>query len=76
MDIKKNIMVFGRPYPAEKQAEGLAICEAIHNGECNKCGFLSRCKSDESFVFPAFAWCSRRKDEILAEWYRMSDDGQ
>lgn len=74
MDVKKHIKIFDRPYPAEKQAEGLAITEAIHNGECNKCGFLSQCKSDESFVFPVFAWCSGRKSEILAEWNRRAGD--
>lgn len=68
MDVKRHITLFDRPYPVEKQAEGLAISEAIVNGECDKCGFLSRCKSDKFFDFPVFAWCSRRKAEILAEW--------
>ncbi len=68
LKIKRHITLFDRAYPAEKQAEGLAISEAIVNGECDKCAFLARCKSDESFIFPVFAWCSRRKAEILADW--------
>ena len=30
----KHITMFDRPYPAEKQAEGLAIHQAIVEGHC------------------------------------------
>ena len=30
----KHITMFDRPYPAEKQAEGIAISQAIVGGHC------------------------------------------
>ena len=51
-----------------QQAEGLAISQAIVYGHCDKCGFLSQCSTQgEAFQFPVFAWCMRRKVEILAD---------
>lgn len=48
-------------------AEGLAISQAIVYGHCDKCGFLPQCSTQgEAFQFPVFAWCMRRKAEILA----------
>ena len=64
----KHITMFDREYPMEKQAEGMAIHQAFAQGECNKCGFLARCSSDTNFTPPVFAWCTRRKHEILADW--------
>lgn len=34
-----HIAMFDRPYPPEKQAEGLAISQAIVDGHCETCGF-------------------------------------
>lgn len=61
----RHITVFDRPYSYDKIAEGHAIHEAVAEGHCNRCGFLKQCESDTSFRPPAFAWCSRRKAEIL-----------
>lgn len=67
----KHITMFDRPYPAEKQAEGLAISQAIVGGHCEKCGFLPQCSTQgEAFQFPVFAWCMRRKAEILRDLSR------
>lgn len=63
-----HITVFTQEYPMEKQAEGIGISEAIVNGQCGKCPFLKQCSTDKNFVFPAFAWCQRRKRQILKEW--------
>lgn len=71
----KHITMFDRPYPAEKQAEGLAIHQAIVEGHCDKCSFLSQCSTQDDFKFPAFAWCMRRKAEILADMRRRTHDG-
>lgn len=55
-------------YPKDKQAEGLAISQAIAIGKCNECRFLKQCESDRNFTFPADAYCQKRKQEILKEW--------
>ena len=48
--------------------EVLAISQAIVYGHCDKCGFLPQCSTQgEAFQFPVFAWCMRRKAEILAD---------
>lgn len=62
-----NITMFDKPYPPEKQAEGLAISQAIVGGHCAKCGFLPQCSTQDDFMFPVFAWCMKRKAEILKE---------
>ena len=59
--------MFDRQYSPEKQAEGLAISQAIVYGHCDKCGFLSQCSTQDDFKFPVFAWCMQRKAEILAD---------
>lgn len=63
-----HITMFDRPYPVEKQAEGIAISEAVATGKCNSCGFLRQCESDDRFQFPPLAWCQQRKWQILKEW--------
>lgn len=68
IDMKKHITMFDRAYPKEKQAEGLAISQAIVNGKCEKCLFLKQCESDRNFQFPPSAWCGKRKQEILKGW--------
>ena len=74
MSEQKYITQFDRPYPTDKQAEGIAVSQAIMGGHCNKCGFLTQCSTQDDFQFPAFAWCMRRKAEILAEM-RCSTEG-
>lgn len=68
-----HITMFDREYPPEVQAEGIAISEAVAKGHCNCCGFLSVCSTDDNFRPPIFAWCSRRKSEILKDWKRKVD---
>lgn len=71
----KHITIFDRPYPADKQAEGLAISQAIVGGHCEKCGFLPQCSTQgEAFQFPVFAWCMRRKAEILRDLSRPPEE--
>ena len=64
----KHITMFDQLYPKEKQAEGIAISEAVLTGKCNECGFLNQCKSNGNFQFPLFAWCQQRKRNILKDW--------
>ena len=71
----EHITMFDRPYPKDTQAEGLAIHQAIVEGHCDKCGFLSQCSTRDDFKFPVFAWCMRRKAEILADMRRRTPDG-
>jgi len=69
----KQITVFDRAYPPEVLAEGLAVNEAVVLGECDRCVFLKQCSSDSSFKPPVFAWCFRRKSELLEQ--RRRDKG-
>lgn len=69
----RHITVFDRTYSFEKIAEGHAIHEAVAEGHCDQCGFLNRCRTDEAFRPPVFAWCSRRKADILKA--QQSDGG-
>lgn len=63
-----HITMFDLQYPPDKQAEGLAISQAIVGGHCDKCGYLLQCSTKGSgFVFPPFAWCMKRKAEIMKE---------
>lgn len=62
-----HVTMFDQEYPVDKQAEGIAIQEAVVEGHCDKCGFLSQCSTDDSFRPPVFAWCFRRKKEILKQ---------
>lgn len=64
----KHITMFDREYPVEVQAEGIAVSEAVAKGHCNSCGFLNVCSTNDRFRPPIFAWCSRRKAEILKDW--------
>ena len=62
-----HITLFDHPYPVDTQAEGIAVSQAIMGGHCDKCGFLPQCSTLDDFKFPAFAWCMKRKVEILAQ---------
>ena len=62
-----HVTMFDRPYPPEKQAEGLAISQAIVGGHCETCGFLPQCSTQKDFKFPVFAWCMRRKAKIMTK---------
>ena len=64
----KHITKKKKKKPAEKQAEGIAISQAIVGGHCIECGFYKKCTTDNRFKFPVFAWCMRRKAEIMADW--------
>ena len=64
----KHITVFAGDYPMDKQAEGIAIQAAVAEGYCEKCGFLKKCSTDDSFRPPVFAWCFQKKKKILHEW--------
>lgn len=61
----RHITIFDKQYSFDKIAEGHAIHEAVSEGHCNRCGWLTQCESDATFRPPVFAWCSRRKAEIL-----------
>ena len=62
-----HVTMFDRPYPPEKQAEGLAISQAIVGGHCETCGFLPQCSTQKDFKFPVFAWCMRLKAKIMTK---------
>lgn len=69
-----HVTMFDRPYPPEKQAEGLAISQTIVGGHCETCGFLTQCSTQKDFKFPVFAWCMRRKAEIMARMEMDADE--
>ena len=73
MPKRKHVTLFDRQYPAEKQAEGIAISQAELEGHCIKCEFDKKCMTDNRFEFPAFAWCMRRKVEILKDWKKAGE---
>lgn len=60
-----HITAFDKEYPPEKQAEGLAMYQAVLGGHCLRCEYLIFCSDNESFQPPAFTWCARRRVEIL-----------
>lgn len=68
----KHVTVFDKDYPPEVLAEGLAVSEAVALGKCDSCPFLTRCSSDDSFKPPIFAWCFRRKTELLEPLQRKA----
>ena len=68
-----NVTMFDRPYPTEKQAEGIAVFSAVMSGECNKCLSLAECSTNDHFRFPEDAFCMKRKDVILRGW---AEDGK
>lgn len=72
----KHIVIFDRPLPLEKQAEGVAVNEAIVDGHCDRCGFLQQCHSCDSFRPPLFTYCMKRKAEILKEWENKQSNGR
>ena len=59
------ITLFDRPYPQDKQMEGIAISQAIVSGECFKCPHYKRCSTDETFFFPPDSACMKRKKKLL-----------
>ena len=64
----ENIVIFDKPHPTEKLAEGIAVSWAFVNRHCEVCRFLHRCVADPDFAFPRNAACTVRKKEILREW--------
>lgn len=65
-----SVVLFDKTYPADMQAEGIAVRDAVLNGECNKCKSLSECCTNELFRFPTDAYCMQRKKEILEGWVK------
>lgn len=65
MDDMTLITVFGRPYSADKQAEGQAVSWAVANMLCFKCEHYFRCSTDTKFVPPENTFCMRKKAELL-----------
>lgn len=63
-----SAVFFDDTYPADLQAEGLAVREAIMTGKCDKCPDLFECSQNDCFKLPEHAFCMRRKNEILKEW--------
>ena len=68
MEDKQNFVMFTHQLPADQQAEGIAIHWAVMSGKCNACEYITRCCSDSTFRFPADAFCTVKKKEILKEW--------
>ena len=64
----KHIVIFDRPLPLEKQAEDVAVNEAVVDGHCVRCGFYGQCLTQINFRPPLSSYCMRRKAEIIKEW--------
>ena len=60
-----HINFFDRPYPFEKQMEGLAISQAMVSGACFKCRYYAQCSTDETFSFPPDTLCMKRKKDLM-----------
>lgn len=56
---------FMEDLPPEKQAEGLGVQAAVLLGECFRCEHYARCSTDETFVFPANAACTRTLSDCI-----------
>lgn len=67
-----NVVIFDKPYTADKQAEGIAIAQAVANGWCYTCRLRFRCECDPDFVFPGDMACMKRKREILEFWRSLN----
>lgn len=65
-----NIVIFDKPYSLEKQAEGMAVVEAVVKGWCENCCLRFRCECDPDFVFQPVCPCTIRKKELLEEMKR------
>lgn len=63
-----SAVFFDDTYPADLQAEGLAVREAIMLGKCAQCPDLVKCSTDKNFKFPPNAFCMVKKQEILKQW--------
>ena len=64
-DKQKLVTIFAEELPREKQAEGIAVSEAVASGECARCMHLPVCEKVETFKPPGGAFCMVRKAEIL-----------
>lgn len=60
-----HITVFTDEYPADVQAEGLAVSRCVATGLCNRCMYLKVCSTNESFKPPVGAFCIEEKKKIL-----------
>lgn len=59
------ITISDKPYPHEKQLEGLAVLWAIVSGSCNHCKYLPECMMRGKIRFPADAACMVKKAELV-----------
>ena len=59
------ITIFDRPYPKDKQMEGIAISQAVVSGDCFKCPYYKQCSSDETFRPTPDTACMKRKKKLL-----------
>ena len=71
-----HYVFFDRPLPPDKQAEGIAVNEAVVEGHCDRCGFFKQCRSYDGFHPPLFTYCMKRKAEILKEWENKQSNGR
>jgi len=69
-----NIVIFDKPYSLEKQAEGMAVAEAVVKGWCENCRLRFRCECDPDFVFQPDCPCAIRKKELIEEM-RFTSNG-
>lgn len=62
----KHITMFDRQYTPEKQAEGLAISQAIVFGHCDKCAFChnARHRGLNSRSLPSHGVCIARQKSL------------
>lgn len=67
-DNQNLFTVFTHDQPREKQAEGIAVSEAVAFGKCDRCMHLPVCERVETFKPPSGAACMVRKAEILKGW--------
>ena len=44
---------------------GIAIQNAILNGECEKCKYLKQCENNKDFNFPDDSWCFNKYKEMM-----------
>lgn len=63
--MNNNVVIFDKPYPSEKIAEGRAVQWAFNSGACNNCNYVQQCETDNKFKFPKNSACMIKKAEIL-----------
>lgn len=59
MKKQRNAVIFDKQYSQEKIKEALGVNMAVITGACNKCPYLRKCESDNTFIFPKDAYCRK-----------------